>query len=207
MEKRLGTVTARWNAIRASSLAFLLTTFIVLVGTLPVGLGIVAALLSGLGLLFGAWSLLRGERIWARAALSVMGLMFVVSLLIRVVSNGILQSIPQLLLAYVMMLFETETLGLVCKHYPTQVIGQHTLSLTSDQTAFRKSLDHMFRSFPRLALVFGSCYLLAIAAIYLGDLFVPVFPVLSDISLYIVAVSVSLALLLILREEQSKAVI
>ena len=59
----------------------------------------------------------------------------------------------------------------------------------------------MTRRAIRLGLIFGGCYVIALAVLFLGDVFVTALPALSDISLYIVAVSISHAMLLILRED------
>ena len=108
-------------------------------------------------------------------------------------------ALPGLLLAYVLILFSAEALALTRQHHPMyskDKKGPQTYSVM-----LQKSVEHMTRRTIRLASVLGGCYVITPAVLFLGDVFVTALPALSDISLYIVAVSISLALLLILRED------
>jgi hypothetical protein len=200
-EKTVDFIDTRWNLARIFALAALLLTFILLAITLPDRLMFIGIFVSGLGTLFGGWSLVRGGRMWARGALIVGAFLFSLSLTLHLAVGTILEALPTLLLAYVMILFSVEALDLIGTHAPAHSDEMYALLVTRANPAVQESLEHMFRKFARLALLFGACYIFAIGAVSAGDLFVSVSPLLSDVSIYIVAVSVSLALLLILRED------
>lgn len=58
-----------------------------------------------------------------------------------------------------------------------------------------------FRQVSRIGMLFASCYLLSIGFLYVGAWAALATSLVADISLYVVVVSVSLALLLLLRED------
>ena len=199
MEKSIEQLTSRWNLVRSALFFFVVITFSELPTTLPADLILIAAFGSGLGILFGGWSLFKGDWFWGRAALLVGGVMLIASMLIQIVSRAILQALPGLLLAYVMLIFSAEAFDLTSQQY-----GMYSKNFQGPQASYvmlQKSMEHMTRKIVRLGLIFGGCYVIALTVISVGDAFVTALPQLSDISLYIVAVSVSLALLLILRED------
>jgi hypothetical protein len=65
----------------------------------------------------------------------------------------------------------------------------------------RSSGQQAIRHVARAGLLFSSCYLVSLGILYLNAIAIPTMPLLADVSLYIVVVSVSLALLVLLREE------
>jgi len=199
MEKSIGTLTTRWNLVRSALFVFVVIAFFDLAATFPSDLIPIAVFGSSLGILFGGWSLLRGDWFWGRAALLVGGIMLIASLLIHIVSNAILQALLELLLAYVMLIFSAESLNLINQHY--DMYSKNFQGPQASYAMLQKSMEHMTHKIMRLGLIIGGCYIIALAVISVGDAFVTALPPLSDISLYIVAVSVSLALLLILRED------
>lgn len=201
MEKNLRGILSRWKAVGFSVFALLLLTFILLAATFPAGVVPIAVFASGFGILFGSWAIVKGDWMWARGALLVEGLMLFSSLLIRTASGTVLQTLPLLLLVYIMILFAVEALELVCKLHVTYSKEVQALPFSHSIPILDRTTGHLFQRLSRLGVLFGSCYLLTVGAISLGGLFVSILPVLSDVSLYIVAVSISLALLLILREE------
>jgi len=199
LEKSIENVTRRWDIIRSALFAIIVVTFLGLAATFSTNLILIAAFGSGWGILFGAWALLKGDWLWSRAAILVGGVMLSVAVLIQIASKTVLQALPGLLLAYVLILFSAEALALTRQHhamYSKDKKGSQAYSVM-----LQKSVEHMTRRTIRLASVLGGCYVITLAVLFLGDVFVTALPALSDISLYIVAVSVSLALLLILRED------
>ena len=199
MEKSIENINWQWNIIRSAHLALIVFTFLGLAATFPTNLIVIAAFGSGWGILFGAWALLKGDWLWSRAAILVGGVMLSVAVLIQIASKTILQALPGLLLAYVLILFSAEALALTRQHhamYSKDEKGPQAYSVM-----LQKSIEHMTRRTIRLASVLGGCYVITLAVLLLGDMFVTALPALSDISLYIVAVSISLAFLLILRED------
>lgn len=199
MEKNIGNLTTRWNLVRSALFVFVVLAFFELAATFPSDLILIAVFGSGVGILFGGWSLLRGDWFWGRAALLVGGVMLIASLLIQIVSRAILQALPGLLLAYVMLIFSAEVLDLTHQNYDMYV--KNLQGPQGSYAMLQKSMEHATRKIVRLGLIIGGCYVIALTVISVGDTFVTALPLLSDISVYIVAVSISLALLLILRED------
>ena len=199
MEKSIENINWHWNIIRSALFALIVFTFLGLAATFPTNLIVIAAFGSGWGILFGAWALLKGDWLWSKAAILVGGVMLSVAVLIQIASKTILQALPGLLLAYVLILFSAEALALTRQHHP--MYSKDKKGSQASSVMLQKSVEHMTRKIIRLGSIFGGCYVITLAVLFLGDVFVTALPVLSDISLYIVAVSVSLALLLILRED------
>jgi len=191
----------KWKILRASVLALQLLTFTLVVATFPDGLRLPIALFSGLAILLGAGSLIKLDVLWARLALVVWAASFTVSLAVQLAFGSILLALPQLLLTYVMILFSVESLALVLQHSSAHSREMYALQASQAVPVIQKSQEHLLRKFTRLGLLFGACYLLALGAVFAGGFFASLSTFVSDISIYVVAVSVALALLLVLREE------
>jgi len=116
-------------------------------------------------------------------------------------SGSVSEKLPILLLSLVSVLFSVEILSLICR-YGRLFSTRHVVLLTSSSVlVLEKAMMQATTTLRRTGLVFASCYLIAVAAIYMGGLVATAVPVFTDISLYLVAVTISLALLIILREE------
>jgi hypothetical protein len=199
--KSIGFVKARWNLARILVLALLSLTFILLLVSVPEVLILPAVSVSVLGVLFGAWALLKASKVWARAALIAVALLFSLSMTIQLALGSILYNLPVVLLAYLIILFLVEAFDLLWKDFPMHSRQMWALQASHAIPAIEKSLQHMFRKFARVGLMLGACYFSTLAAVSFGSFFASISPLASDTSIYIVAVSISLALLLILRED------
>jgi hypothetical protein len=200
-EESVSFAKTHWNLVRVFPLLLLSLVFALLLATFPAALMLLVSAISGLGLLIGSWSILKANRMWAQGALITSSFLFIVAIMVRLTLGSILQALPSLLLAYVMLLFSVEAFDLVWKHAVTYSREMFALQSSRVIPVVQKSLEHIFRRLRNLGLMFGACYLVALGALSLGDLFASISPVLSDVSIYIVAVSIALALLLILRED------
>jgi hypothetical protein len=200
-EESMSFAKTHWNLVRVFPLLLLSLVFALLLATFPAALMLLVSAISGLGLLIGSWSILKANRMWAQGALITSSFLFIVAIMVRLTLGSILQALPSLLLAYVMLLFSVEAFDLVWKHAVTYSREMFALQPSRVIPVVQKSLEHIFRRLRNLGLMFGACYLVALGALSLGDLFASISPVLSDVSIYIVAVSIALALLLILRED------
>jgi len=188
-----------WNLVR---IAFFIISVLEFVFPVAFFLGSffpIAALGAGIGVLFAAWSIVKGDIWWGKAALAVGGVLLGVSILLRLLAGSILQDLPALLFAYVVLLFSAEGFTLVSEHFGIQTKRVHGPQLSLSMA--KRSLEHVTRKSSRLAVVFGGCFVVSLIAISLGDVLATSAPALFDLSIYIVAVSVSLALLLTLRED------
>jgi hypothetical protein len=101
-----------------------------------------------------------------------------------------------------MILFALEVLTISCE-FREQLSNDFPLAgnSTGAESFPHRSARYALRAVSRLGLLFASCYVLSLAIIFLSASSAFAIPLISDISLYIIVVSVSLALLLILRED------
>jgi hypothetical protein len=180
--------------------ALLLLTFTSLVASFPQWLTLPAVLVSVLGLMLGGWSVVRANRTLAWCTVVLEALLFVLSLTVQLAFESFRQTLPALLLSYVMILFSVEALDLIGKHSSAHSIQMYALEAPRGITMMWKSAEHVFGMLMRLPILFGGGFILALVTMILGSYFASVSSVLSDISVYVVAVSISLALLLVLRE-------
>lgn len=157
--------------------------------------------LSIVGVTFGGAGVLKGRSRWTNLSVLAMWMTFFGIIISQAVSGLIEQYLPYTMLQCVMILFATEIVTETCKlrnQVSTEarappIGGVEIKPITSGQQAFR----HV----SRVGLLFASSYLLSLGLLYVGGMIASAVPLLADISLYIVVVSVSLSLLLLLREE------
>jgi len=189
----------RWNLVRIAFFTITALACLLPLALLPANLLPIAAFGATIGVLFAGWSIAKGDSWWGKAALLVGGMLLGISILLHLVAGSILSVLPSLLLAYVLLLFSAEGFTLVSEHHAIQSkknrIRQPSYSMV------KSSLEHLTRKSSRLAVVFGGCFVISLAALSAGDAFAAVAPALADLSIYIVAVSVSLALLLTFHED------
>lgn len=131
-----------------------------------------------------------------------MWLVFFAVLISQALTNTIGEYLPITLLQCVMILFALEVLTISCKFQEQLSNGSfETGDLMGTEGLLRRSTQQAFKQVSRTGMLFASCYLLSIGFLYVGASAALATPLVADISLYVVVVSVSLALLLLLREE------
>jgi hypothetical protein len=204
MEKSVGSYVTRWNILRILSMAFLLLTFGLLMISLQPWPLWIAGLVALVGILFGLATVLTVDRIWVRSTSLIISLMFFISLFSRILSSAVEENLAVLLLLFVLVLFSVEDLNVLYRHQK-QYSREAIADFASSVIPLQKSTEQIHKQIGRLGLVLGSCYVVTIGIVYMGVVLSSFVPVLSDISLHIVVVSTSLALLLITRQEQEPA--
>ena len=153
--------------------------------------------------LTGVIGVLRGSRSWLTFALLALSSMFFILLLTDTLSGMLAENLHFRLLQFIMVLFTVEVLTLVFKQY--DFVGKAlTPQPHPSLSVLQFSLHHSFSQLTRLGLLFSSCYVISLGILYAGSLVVSVAPMLGDVSLYVVIVSIALALLIIFREEQEE---
>jgi len=189
------------------ALAFAFITLFLPQWLLPVG---IIGLLAGVSL--STASVLKGRSAWAKFSILEMWLVFYALLISQALTNSIGQYLPITLLQSVMILFAFEVLTISCEFREqlsngaslagnsTGLIGYAKYALSSESLPHRSS-RYAFKAVSRLGLLFASCYVISLAILFLGASAALTTPLITDISLYIIVVSVSLALLLVLRED------
>ena len=201
MENELNSYLIRWNSFRVFSSVLLISASGAVVLLSPswaipfVAVGAVA------GLAFGLGAVLTNDLRWARLSSLTTVFMFLSVLLLHALSKSITQYLFLLLLAFVILLYSVENLTLVCEQ--GALSSKRTLKYSNEISvvALEKSMNRTLRQVGRKGVVFASCYAATIVAVYVGGIVASISPLLTDISLYFLAVSASLALLLAMREE------
>lgn len=121
--------------------------------------------------------------------------------MIQTTSRTIVDDLSLTLLQFIMVLFAVEILTTVTGHfdfYAKASKSKADLSMSLLRTSVHNSFNHM----SRVGLLFSSCYLLSLGILYAGNVVASIAPTLGDVSLYVVIVSISLALLIIFKEDQ-----
>ncbi len=184
-------------AIGWQSLSFVFITLLLPPALLPAGV-----IGSVVGISLTTAAILKGRSAWVEFSLLDAWLLFFILLISQAAAGTIGEYLPIILLQFVMVLFAVEllTAGSWYRGHSSTEPSKAADSTMSEEF-LRRSVQQAFRHVSRAGLLFASCYLVSLGILYLSAIAMPTMPLLADISLYIVIVSVSLALLILLREE------
>jgi hypothetical protein len=201
MEKSVRNLRLRWNILRTISGAIVMLTFVLIMAAIPAPMAIFRALGLIIGIILATFALFRSDLTWARITLLAQGTLFATALLATVSTEGYAESVPNLLLAFMMVLASERILTLI-SNYNTQFStrGQELL-MGFNVPALGRSLNHLYRRLAWNGVTLGTSYLLSLALLSAAILLGPFRSILSDASLYVLVTSVSLAILIASREE------
>jgi hypothetical protein len=202
MENAVASCVTRWNIFRVLSFAVLVLAFGLITSSFPPWPLWITSAVALLGISFALASVLKGDQIWARSTSLIIGLTFFISLFWHIVLTTVEENLAMLLLLFVLVLFSIEDLNLLCRHQK-QHSKEIVAGFASSITVLQKSMEQVHNQIGRLGLILGGCYIITIGTVYMGALLASFVPVLSDTSLYVVVVSTSLALLMIMHEEKA----
>ena len=197
MEHRLAQLMSRWNILRIFATTQLAATYLLLLLLTPSNWWTVVTPVLIFGGITAALAAVQLRVVWAWLTLVLQVFLFGVGLFAIV--SGIIgeENVPILLLAFTMLILGEHILSLIMKYAgqfsrPENLLGFNLLALSS-------SLHQLYRKLARDCLIFSGGFLfsLGVAAV------VTVGPVgfLSDPSLYAILAAISLALLVVLKEE------
>jgi hypothetical protein len=127
---------------------------------------------------------------------------FLVLAIAQGVAGTIVQLLPVTLLEFVMVLFCVEllTAGSWYRDGSSNKLPG-VVDVTRVEEFDDSSVFHAFHRVSRAGLLFASCYVVSLGVFYLSSYATLAMPLLSDVSLYMIVVSVALALLVLSREE------
>jgi len=201
VESSLGNLRLRWNVLRVIAAAIAIATFTLILTTIPPAISIlwVLALLTGSAV--STIAVVKCDLAWSRIALLAQSILFAIALLSAISTGGPADKVPILLLAFVMILGTEQTLSLISNYG-----AQFSLTNSAHVTDFnipilQRSLDRLYRRLAWNGVIFGAAYLLVLTVASIGSLLSPVAPALSDISVYVLVTAISLAILIVLRDE------
>jgi hypothetical protein len=169
---------------------------------LPHALLPVGVLGSVVGISLTAAAVLKGRSSWVQFSLLDAWSVFFLLLISQVFAQTIGEYLPIILLQFVMVLFAVELLTAGSWYRGrSSTEPSNAADSTMPEELLRRSVQQAFRHVSRAGLLFASCYLVSLGILYLGAFAPLTMPLLADISLYIVVVSVALALLILQRED------
>jgi hypothetical protein len=201
MERGLGNLRTRWNLLRVVAAAIAIATFAVTLATIPLAIWILWVLVLLIGAAVSTVALVKCDVTWSRITLLAQSILFAITLLSAISTGGLAEEVPILLLAFVMILGTEQALSLI-PNYGAQFSLSKSAPVTSfNMPTLQLSLDRLYRRLTWDGIIFGAAYLLSLTVASMGSLLSSVAPTLSDISVYVIVASISLAILIVLREE------
>lgn len=132
--------------------------------------------------------------------LVITGFVFFLGLLAQIVNDSLARNLPLVLLEFILLLYSFEAVPAVTRRYNLFSAARYKSDLP--QHLLERSLRETYSHLLRVATLFGAAYMIAIAVLEARRI-VPSVLVLGDLTLYVVIVPISLALILVLREETS----
>jgi hypothetical protein len=201
MESGLGKLRLRWNVLRLIAAAIAIATFTLILVSIPAAISILWILALLIGIAVSTVALAKCNVIWSRITLLAQVILFALALLSAISTGGPADEVPILLLAFVMILGTEQGLSLL-SNYGAQFSLTNSAYVTDfNIPTLQRSLDRLYRRLAWNGVIFGAAYLLALTVASIGSLLSPVAPPLSDISVYVLVTAISLAILIVLRDE------
>jgi hypothetical protein len=194
---------SRWVALQGLAVFWLALTACAITLTYPSRLFSLAVLGPIVVASFSVLAVSTGNTGWGKFSLLAEAVLFSVSLASGTWLRNLSTNIPTLLLTFIMLLFGIEFLNLVLSHHKQIASWLPDKALKANAFMLSKSIGDIQDRLTQFGIVFAACYLLTIGVLFASEVVVPVVPILSDIGVYVVLTSLSLALLLIVREEQA----
>jgi hypothetical protein len=144
-----------------------------------------------------------GKPEWGKFSLMAEAVLFSISLMSDTFSENVSAGMPVLLLTFIMLLFGAEFLNLVLTHHGQMSNWLSDNALKANASMMNKSIRAIQARLTQFGMVFAACYLLTIGVLFSSEMISSLAPVLSDIGVYVVLASVSLALIVILKDDSS----
>jgi hypothetical protein len=168
---------------------------------LPVPLFVLGVVLSLTGICIAIASALKGESRWVTVSILEMWFLFFTLIVSQALGDAVGQYLPITLLQLIMILFAYELITATLQfrqQFSSAIYAGENAGIDS---RLRSSAQTAFRAIASAGTLFVGCYTVSLAVLFASTFAALDVPLVSDISLYIVVVSVSLALLLVLRED------
>jgi hypothetical protein len=190
-----------WVLLRGLSSFWLALTALAIVSSYPPGLFSITVLGPVIVTIFSLLAVSKGNAACGRASLLAQAILFSISLISDTLMKAVSANLAILLLTFVMLLFGVEFLTLVLSHHRQISNWLEDTEFEPNALMVNKSLRDIGRKLARFGIIFAGCYVLTIGVLFVSEIAASLAPVQSDISVYVVLISISLALLIILRED------
>jgi hypothetical protein len=190
-----------WILLRGLSSFWLVLTAFVIVAFYPTWLFSITVLGPIVVAVFSLLAISKGHPAWGKASLLTQAILFSILLVSDTLMKAVSTNLPILLLTFVMLLFGVEFLTLVLSRHRQVSNWLEDTESESSSLMVNKSLRDIHQKLARFGIIFAGCYVLTIGVLFLSEVVASFVSVLSDIAVYVVLTSVSLALLIILKED------
>jgi small-conductance mechanosensitive channel len=200
MEYSVKSIRLSWDFLRGIAGFTEFLTFAIIAAMIPPQLGVLRIPALIVGVVISALAAFKCSLMWARIALISEISFFFIPITWAVFSSAS-SVVPVLLLAFVMMMFSEHIVSLFSeyRHQFSTLVGERVLDFNSP--ALGRSLAGLYRRLARNGILYACCYVITIGVLLTGLGFSRVAPILSDVSLYILVISISLALLVVMKED------
>ena len=200
MEANLARLRRSWNFLRIASVALVGATLFIILLVIPGGWMIPTIPVVVLGVFAAILSVMEWKMGWIWLVLFVQSFLFALGLCAAVLGLTSLESVPALLLAFTMILASEHVLTTALS-YSAQYAERGDVSVREfNAETLTVCLNHLYRRLARDSLILGTGFVIALVAATASALAPP--SILSDASLYMVIASISLAALVLLKEER-----
>ena len=186
----------RWSIFTSGGLAVVALAVVTIIASLPPGLHVIGVLVGIVLLILASHAVFNGNVGRVKIVLAFTCLLFSLSLLECIWNRTLMEDFPLQLLAFILTLFSLETMTLIVEHRKL-----HMSTNTSMNALTVASWKIVQRRMTWLSIIFSVSYMLTIGAIYIGLYIHSIVPFLGDASVYLVAATVSLALLVTFRDD------
>lgn len=190
-----------WTILRMLAISWLVITACAIASTYPAKLFSLTILGPIVVALFSVLAVSNGNPSWGRASHLAQAFLFSISLVSETSLKTLSANLPILLLTFVMLLFGVEFLTLVLSHHRQVSDWLRETGLESNAFMMSKSIGDIQGRLAHFGIIFAAGYLLSVSVLFVSEVVAPLAPILSDIGVYLVLTSVSLALLIILKED------
>ena len=189
-----------WRLVRSIVGLVTFSTFLILIAIIPAQLGALRIPALLVGIIVSALVAVKCTGMWARIVLSSQVSLFLVPLLSSLFVRGAVV-LPALILAFVMILLSDHMTNLISTYRRQFSAIDEKVVLDFNWPVLERSLTYLYRRLALNGTVFAVCYLVTIVALLSGLDFSGFAPILSDVSFYILVISISLALLITMKED------
>lgn len=185
-----------WSIVASCCLAVFGLAVVSIISSMLSGYQIIGSIAGFLILLLAGHAMFDGNVRRVKIALASVCLLFSLSLFGCVLARTLVEEIPLQLVSFILILFSYETMTLIVEHRRL-----HMGTNISNNALTMMSWKIVQRRITWLVIVFSGCYVLTISAMYVGFYVRSIVSFLGDASVYLVAATVSLALLVTFRED------
>jgi hypothetical protein len=201
MGQGLGQLRISWNILRALSIGQAIATFSLILPAIPTGFWAVISPIFLVGCVAAILTVALLKVALARLTMLLQGTLFAAGLLSAVFGVNGEAYAPLLLLAFLMVIGSEHILSMTLA-YSAQFSGRANRAVAEfNAPVLRLSLGLLYARFAWDGIVFGGAFILSLAVAAISAVSATV-TILSDPSLYVILLSLSLAFLFLSKDEQ-----